>query len=99
MGRKGRRMYHAGRVTRGELLRGEGAGTRRKGVAVDVRWKILKRDQYRGRACGKSPATDARVELEADHIVPVARGGGNEEGNLRTLCGACNVGKGDERGA
>lgn len=88
--------YHAGRVTRGELLRGEGAGPRRKGMAVDVRWKVLKRDRYRCSACGKSPATDARVELEVDHIVPVARGGGNEEGNLRTLCGACNVGKGDE---
>jgi 5-methylcytosine-specific restriction endonuclease McrA len=29
-----------------------------------------------------------------DHIVPVSRGGGNDEANLRTLCRACNVGKG-----
>jgi hypothetical protein len=87
--------YHAGRVTRGELLKGEGAGPRRKVLAADVRWKVLKRDRYRCVACGKSPATEPGVELEVDHIVPVARGGGNEETNLRTLCGPCNAGKGD----
>src|SRR5438477_354199 len=78
---------HAGRGARGELLKGEGAGPRRKVLAADVRWKILKRDRYRCVACGKSPATEPGVELEVDHIVPVARGGGNEEINLRTLCG------------
>ena len=29
-------------------------------------------------------------DLQIDHIHPIARGGGNEIGNLQILCGECN---------
>jgi len=35
--------------------------------------------------CGVTP-----VRLEADHIVPLARGGANDHTNLRTLCVPCH---------
>ena len=86
--------HHRGEVAREELLRaGTGGRAVRKKLPVEVRWRVLKRDSYRCVACGKCPANEAGLELEVDHIVPVCRGGTNEEGNLRTLCGACNRGK------
>jgi 5-methylcytosine-specific restriction endonuclease McrA len=83
-------------LTREELLRaGPGRkGRRRKWIAAAVRWRVMKRDGFRCVACGKSPATHKGVDLEVDHVRPVSRGGGDQEGNLRTLCFACNRGKG-----
>jgi 5-methylcytosine-specific restriction endonuclease McrA len=60
-----------------------------------VRWRILKRDEYRCVLCGRSPATHAGLSLQIDHVIPVSRGGGDEEANLRTLCGECNNGRKD----
>src|ERR1043165_27938 len=85
--------FHRGEITREQLLKGGGEGmppgSKRKGIPTDGRWRVLKRDRYRCAACGKTPATDPSVELEVDHIVPVAEGGGNEESNLRVLCSCC----------
>jgi 5-methylcytosine-specific restriction endonuclease McrA len=83
-----------GEMSREEMLKGESRAARRKTVRLDVRWRVMRRDRFRCVACGRSPATEPGVELHVDHVVPVARGGGNEEGNLRTLCAACNVGRG-----
>lgn len=33
-------------------------------------------------------------DIEADHIIPIARGGTHSEGNLQPLCGICNPSKG-----
>ncbi|MGH8738020.1 MAG: HNH endonuclease, partial [Burkholderiales bacterium] len=57
------------------------------------RWAVLKRDNYRCAKCGASPASDHSVELEVDHIIPVARGGSNDLANLQSLCQKCNQGK------
>lgn len=89
--------HHAGRLTRKELLRGVAGRAQRKTIPVDVRWRVMKRDRYRCVLCGRNPAKDAGVELHLDHVVPVSRGGTNEEGNLRTLCRECNQGRSDER--
>lgn len=93
-------QYHRGQITREQLLRaGPDDGPRahrRKDVPLDARWRILKRGRYRCAACGKSPATDPTVELQVDHVIPVAKGGGNDDANLRTLCAKCNQGKSDE---
>jgi 5-methylcytosine-specific restriction endonuclease McrA len=32
--------------------------------------------------------------LHVDHVVPLAAGGTTSEGNLRTACEECNLGKG-----
>lgn len=95
--------YKAGRLSRAKLL----AGIRRVGdrtmrenrrrgkVRVSVRWMVFKRDGRRCVVCGRGPADDARVKLEVDHIVPVARGGRDDAANLQTLCRDCNRGKRD----
>ena len=36
-------------------------------------------------ACG-----DTEALLEADHVVPLTRGGSNDIGNIQPLCGTCN---------
>lgn len=36
----------------------------------------------------------ATTDLTVDHIIPLARGGSNDDDNLRTLCRSCNSRKG-----
>jgi 5-methylcytosine-specific restriction endonuclease McrA len=38
----------------------------------------------------------SKENLEIDHIIPVARGGGNTINNLQILCRACNKKKADK---
>lgn len=85
--------HHRGEMTREQLLRAGPGKPRRRKVRASVRWRILNRDGHRCAGCGRGPATG--LVLEVDHIVPVSRGGGNEESNLRTLCRACNGGRGN----
>lgn len=87
--------HHRGELTREELLRAGPGKQRRENVRAALRWRILKRDGHRCVACGRGPATHPGLVLEVDHITPVSRGGGNEEANLRTLCRACNGGRGN----
>jgi hypothetical protein len=65
-------------------------------IAIRLRYKILKRDNYRCVYCGKSPATDVGVKLQIDHIIPFSKGGKTEIKNLQTLCSECNLGKSDD---
>jgi len=60
-----------------------------------LRFRVMHRDSFRCQACGRSPATDAGVQLHVDHIVPWSKGGKTTESNLRTLCEQCNLGKGN----
>jgi len=75
----------------------------RHSMAHALRLKILTRDKFRCVLCGATPARDPACSLEIDHIKPFARGGRTEEANLRTLCHACNAGRGagmgEDRGA
>jgi len=64
-------------------------------IPTSLRYRVLLRDKFRCLACGRSPATDANVKLEVDHILPWSRGGATRMENLRTLCETCNKGKGD----
>lgn len=60
-----------------------------------MRYHVLKRDNYKCRLCGSSPATDPKVKLHVDHIMPWVKGGETVEDNLQTLCQKCNLGKGE----
>jgi hypothetical protein len=62
-------------------------------INVRLRYRILHRDHFRCQACGKSPATEAGVKLQIDHIIPWSKGGLTIPKNLRTLCKICNIGK------
>jgi HNH endonuclease/Homing endonuclease associated repeat len=62
-------------------------------VRAQLRYRVLARDHFKCRACGRSPATDPTVQLHIDHIHPWSRGGETVEENLQTLCEQCNAGK------
>lgn len=87
--------FHDGSISREKLLAGNATAPTRVAVPLNVRWVVLKRDNYRCTKCGASPSNDHQVELEVDHIHPVAKGGGNGLENLQTLCRKCNQGKKD----
>lgn len=61
-------------------------------VSNKMRFSIYARDGYRCRKCGIS---NRYVQLEIDHIMPIAKGGKTTYDNLQTLCHRCNVEKGD----
>ena len=46
---------------------------------------LCERYENRCLACG-----DTEVALEADHVVPLTRGGTDDIGNIQPLCGSCN---------
>lgn len=87
--------FHEGKMSREQLLAGNPDEPTRTTIPLKDRWAILKRDNYRCAKCGASPSNDHTVELEVDHIRPVARDGGNTLDNLQTLCRRCNQGKKD----
>lgn len=84
---------------------GDGAGASTDGVdpaqprglaSLSLRHKVMKRDYFRCRRCGASPAQTLGLTLHVDHITPRSRGGLTTIDNLQTLCAACNLGKGNE---
>jgi ATP adenylyltransferase len=61
-------------------------------VSGTVRYEVLKKAKFRCELCGISAEERA---LEVDHIVPRAKGGGDEIENLQALCYSCNAMKRD----
>ncbi len=64
----------------------------RKSLSKRTRFEVFKRDGFACQYCGSHPPD---VILEVDHVVPVADGGDDDEGNLVTSCFNCNRGKSD----
>jgi hypothetical protein len=60
-----------------------------------LRFIVMRRDNFRCKQCGRSPATDKDVVLHVDHIKAWAKGGETTVENLQTLCSVCNIGKSD----
>ena len=60
-------------------------------VSNKMRFAIYERDGYRCRMCGRG---EREVNLEIDHIKPIAKGGKSTYDNLKTLCTECNKRKG-----
>ena len=60
----------------------------RAGIPDDLKLLVWQRDGGQCRSCG------SRVELQYDHIIPVAMGGATSAENLQILCGPCNRRKG-----
>lgn len=67
----------------------EAATARRQRIPEEVRSLVWARDEGRCVRCG------VEEDLQFDHVIPFARGGGNAEENIQLLCGACNRAKGD----
>ena len=53
----------------------------------------MRRDNFKCRITGRSPATNQNVILEVDHIVPWDKGGETVMENLQTLAKEINIGK------
>lgn len=64
-----------------------------RNINLRLRYKVLKRDNFKCSICGRSPAKDINIELHVDHIIPYSKGGETVIENLRTLCSDCNLGK------
>jgi tetratricopeptide (TPR) repeat protein len=60
----------------------------RQVIPRDVMRSVFERDEGRCIQCG------AQFELQFDHVIPVAMGGGSTADNLQLLCGECNRRKG-----
>ena len=64
-------------------------------ISDRLRFKILMRDGFTCRKCGKSPIKEMGIELHIDHITPWSKGGETVFENLETKCTQCNLGKGN----
>ena len=60
-----------------------------------LRFIVFRRDNFKCKQCGRSPATNPDVILHVDHIKAWANGGETVQENLQTLCSVCNIGKSD----
>ena len=60
----------------------------REPIPKDVKLAVFQRDQGRCQECGSD------FDLQYDHVIPFAMGGGNSVENLQLLCGRCNQRKG-----
>lgn len=65
---------------------------KRRPLRKTTRALVLDRDNSTCQLCGRSAP---EVQLEVDHVLPVALGGTDSLDNLRTLCHDCNAGKSD----
>lgn len=63
----------------------------RRNISDGVRYRIMRRDGFRCRYCGRS-ASETRLHI--DHAQPVSAGGSDDPLNLITACEGCNLGKG-----
>ncbi len=75
------------RIERAQAVVAMGAEPRpvqRGQIPDDVKQFVWQRDQGACRNCG------ATVELQFDHVIPVALGGSSDAENLQILCGPCN---------
>lgn len=64
-------------------------------INLRLRFRVLQRDNFKCKICGKSPANDPSIILHVDHIIPWAKEGETIFENLQTLCSKCNLGKSD----
>jgi len=66
------------------------SGPRREVISEDVKLVVWTRD---GGACVRC---GSKQNLHFDHIIPLAKGGGNSEANIQILCQTCNLKKADK---
>ena len=64
-------------------------------ISERLRFRILMRDGFTCKKCGRSPIKERDVELHVDHITPWSKGGETIPENLETKCSRCNLGKGN----
>ena len=88
-----RQMATVNNKTREPKPNGSQKQNARKTLSLSLRYDIMRRDGFQCTICSAS-GKNARIQI--DHIIPVSKGGSNEESNLRVLCFECNHGKSDK---
>jgi 5-methylcytosine-specific restriction endonuclease McrA len=58
-----------------------------------MRFLVMRRDDFKCRICGATPALKPGTVLVIDHILAWESGGETVIENLQTLCEPCNGGK------
>lgn len=66
------------------------SGHKRSLIPEDVKLVVWARD---GGCCVRCAS---KIGLQFDHIIPVAKGGGNSAANIQILCESCNLRKSDK---
>jgi hypothetical protein len=61
--------------------------------SLRLRFRVMRRDRFCCRHCGRSPSSTPSLELHVDHIVAWSKCGETVLENLQTLCDDCNLGK------
>jgi hypothetical protein len=64
---------------------------KRTQISRAMRRAVFERDEGMCRHCGRPLRFNS---FHVDHLVPIARGGGNEMQNLAASCAPCNLSKG-----
>ena len=64
-----------------------------RNIGLRLRFIVMRRDDFKCKICGRSPATEPGLKLEVDHIISWNKGGETVFENLQTLCSDCNSGK------
>jgi hypothetical protein len=67
----------------------------KRGVNWRLRFIVMRRDSFKCKSCGRSPANDSKTILHVDHVKAWVNGGETILENLQTLCAMCNIGKSD----
>ncbi len=67
----------------------------KRNINYRLRFIVMRRDNFKCKNCGRSPATDSKIILHVDHKEAWANGGETVMDNLQTLCSVCNIGKSD----
>jgi Homing endonuclease associated repeat/HNH endonuclease len=62
-----------------------------------LQFLVMRRDNFKCRITGRSPATDSSVILVVDHVIPWEQGGETTFENLQTLAREINAGKSNLR--
>ncbi|MCX6158108.1 MAG: HNH endonuclease [Ignavibacteriae bacterium] len=65
----------------------------KRGVSDRLRYRVMKRDEFKCQLCGRSWSQDNVLEI--DHVISWSKGGETTFDNLKTLCYSCNRGKGN----
>ena len=68
---------------------------KRKSITPRMKLKVLQRDNYTCKSCGRSPVTHHGLPLEVDHVQTFSHDGADEISNYQALCLECNRGKGN----
>jgi hypothetical protein len=82
-------------IKENEIIQNEVKHKTKRDISERMRFRVLMRDGFTCKKCGRSPTREMGVELHVDHIIPWSKGGETILENLETKCQECNLGKGN----